>query len=313
MYSILRDRMFIAPIVIILSGGAQAASDDHEWAGILSASFGYDDNLTLEDDTSATASELKDNYLEVLGSARRYVSGVRNDGLRISGTLFRRQYLSESDFDFFQLGGGVGYDKTFPDWKARFDAGFDNITYGGEDYQQVTKFGAEVRRRMTKKTELRLRFQANFFDAGVNYSNLDGTRQFVRAETRIKQAKNRYRLSYTYQTNDRDGSRTATTFSSASPNRHILRANARVPINSKLRGEFDVRYRISRYQEPNVLADSTTITREDDRLRTRLGVEYKQSNKTKLFGRYDYYNNDSNTDSRSYKRSLISVGINYSI
>ncbi len=309
MYRIFRDRMLIAPIVIFLSGSAQAASDDHEWAGILSASFGYDDNLTLEDDTSAVASELKDNYLEVLGSAGRYVSGVRNDGLRISGTLFSRQYQNEVDFGFSQIGGGVGYDKIFSDWKARFEAGYDHITYGGETYQQVTKFGAEARRRMTEKAELRLRLQANFIDAGTNYSNLDGTRQYVRAETRIKQGKNRYRLSYTYQTNDREDS-TTPTFSSDSPNRHILRANARIRLSSKWKGEIEARYRMSRYQNPE---ESSGLTREDDRLRARLGVEYKYADKTKLFGRYDYYDNDSNIGLQSYTRSLISVGVKYSI
>lgn len=313
MSSINRDRILIATIVIFLSGSVQAASDDHEWVGLLSASFGYDDNLTLEDDTSAVASELDDIYLEVLGSTSRYVSGTRNDGLRIYGTIFSRQYQSEVDFGFSQIGGGVGYDKTFSDWKARFDAGYDHITYGGETYEQVTKFGAEVRRKMTDKADLRLRFQANFIDAGANYTDLDGTRQYVRAETRIKQGKNRYRLSYTYQTNDRNDSRTATTFSSDSPNRHILRANARIPFNSKWRGEFEVRYRMSHYEDPNVLSDGTTITREDDRLRTRLGVEYKQTSKTKLFGRYDYYDNESNIDSQSYTRNLISVGVKYSI
>lgn len=313
MLRIFHGRLSIVPIVIFLSGSVQAASDGHEWAGILSASFGYDDNLTQEDNTSAVASDLNDNYIEILGNAERYVSGARNDGIRLSGTFFSREYQSEGAFDFSQLSAGVGYDKIFSDWKARFDAGYDNATYGGETYQQVTKLRAEVRRRMTKKAELRLRFQANFIDADANFSNLDGTRQYLRAETRIKQDKNRYRLSYTYQTNDRDGSKTATTFSSASPNRHIFRANARIPLNKKWRGEFDVRYRTSRYQESNELADSSTITREDDRLRTRFGVEYKQTKKTKVFGRYDHYDNNSNTDSRSYKRSLISVGLKYSI
>jgi len=313
MFRIFRGRLSIAPLVIVLSGGVQAASDDQEWSGILSASVGYDDNLTLEDDTSAVASELDDNYIELLGSAGRYVSGVRNDGLRISGIFFKRQYLNESDFDFSLLGVGVGYDKTLSGWKARFDAGYDDMTYGGNTYQQVTKLGVEGRRRLTEKTELRLRYETNFIDAGTNYSNLDGTRQYVRAETRIKQDKNRYRLSYTYETNDRDDSISGTSFSSDSPNRHILRANARIPLSSKWRGEIDTRYRISRYQDPEVVSGVTTTTREDDRFRVRLGIEYKQASKTKLFGQYDYYDNDSNIDSQSYERNLISVGIKYTI
>ena len=316
MYRVFNDRSAITLITVSLCASAQctsaqAASDDHKWAGILSASIGYDDNLTQEDNTSAVASGLDDNYLEVLGSASRYLSGARNDGLRISGTLFTRQYESEGDFDFSQLGVGVGYDKTFSNWKARFDAGYDYITYSGETYQRVTKLGAEGRRRLTKKTELRLRYEHQFIDAGANYSNLDGTRQYVRAETRIKQGKTRYRLSYTYQTNDRDDSRSGTSFSSDSPNRHILRANARIRFNSNWKGEIEARYRMSRYQDPEVESGVTTITREDDRFRARLGVEYKYADKTKLFGQYDHYDNDSNIDSRDYERDLFSVGVKH--
>ena len=115
MYKIFRDRLLVALTIAFLSGGAQAATDDHEWVGVLSAAIGYDDNITLEDDTSAGASELSDNYLEILGSAGRYVSGVRNDGLRVNGLLFSRDYFSESDFDFTQFSVGIGYDKTIPD------------------------------------------------------------------------------------------------------------------------------------------------------------------------------------------------------
>jgi len=308
MRSLFRDRIAVTLMAILWCGSAQAAPDGHEWAGILSASIGHDDNLTLEDDSSATASEQDDEYLQILGAASRYLTGVRNDGLRVNGTLFTRQYDSESDFSFSLLGVGVGYDKTFSDWKTRFDAGYDYIEFGSETYQKVTKLGVEGRRRMTSNTELRLRYEANFIDAGEDFSNLDGTRQYVRAETRIKHGSNRYRLSYTFQTNDRDDRRTATTFSSASPNRHILRANARIPFNSKWSGEIDARYRMSRYRDKNLFSDGSTETREDDRLRTRLGINYKLTDKTKLFGRYDYYDNDSNIDARSYERNLYSVG-----
>ena len=311
MYRVFNDRCAITLITVSLCASAQAASDDHDWAGILSASIGYDDNLRQEDNTSAVASGLDDNYLEVLGSASRYVSGVRNDGLRISGTLFSRQYATENDFDFSQLGVGVGYDKTFSDWKSRFDAGYDYVTYSGETYQRITKLRAEGRRRLSKKTELRLRYEHQFIDAGANYSNLDGTRQYVRAETRIKQGKTRYRLSYTYQTNDREDSRSGTSFSSDSPNRHILRANARIPFNSNWKGEIEARYRMSRYQDPEVESGVTTITREDDRFRARLGVEYKQTDQTKLFVRYEYYDNDSNIDSQIYTRNLYSFGLKH--
>jgi len=308
MYKLFQNRVAVALMATFWGVSAQAAPSGHEWTGILSASIGNDDNLTLDDDTSAVPSEVDDDYLELLASASRYISGVRNDGFRVNGTLFTRNYDSVSAFDFTLLGAGIGYDKTFSNWKTRFDAGYDYITFGSETYQEVAKLGIEGRRRLSKKTELRLRYEANFIDAGKDFTNLDGTRQYVRAETRIKQGKNRYRLSYTYETNARDDRRTATTFSSASPNRHIIRANARIPFAGKWQAEIDARYRVSKYRDRNVFSDSSTQTRKDDRFRSRLGLEYNLTKETKLFGRYDYLDNDSNIDSRSYDRDLISIG-----
>ena len=228
MYRVYRGRSVITLIAAFMCFGAKAATDDHEWSGVISAAAGHDDNLTQEDNTSAVASGLDDNYIEVLGGASRYLSGVKNNGFRVTGTLFSRNYISKNDYDYTVLGVWVGKDKTLAKWKARFDAGYDYSTYGGNTYQRVTKLRAEGRHELSKKTELRLRYEANFIDASGTYSNLNGTRQYLRAETRFKQGKNRYRLSYTYETNDRDDSRSGTSFSSDSPNRHIFRAKAKI-------------------------------------------------------------------------------------
>lgn len=296
-------------LTVLCCGSVQAANDGQEWTGILSASIGYDDNLTLGDN-EAIASQLDDTYLELLGSASRYLTGVRDDGLRVTGTAFTRQYESENDYGFTLLGIGIGYDKKFTDWKARFEAGYDYIEYGGDTYEKITKLGVEGRHGLSANTELRLRYEANFIDApNALYQNLDGTSHMLRAETRIKQGSNRYRLSYTFETNDRDDLRTATTFSSSSPNRHILRANARIPFAGKWEAELDARYRNSRYRDSNLFSGGSTKRRDDDRFRARLGLEYKLGDKTRLFGRYDYYDNNSNINTYSYTRNLVSFGV----
>jgi predicted porin len=60
-----------------------------------------------------------------------------------------------------------------------------------------------------------------------------------------------------------------------------------------------------------VLSGGQTITREDDRTRARLGLEYKSGDNTKLFARYDYYDNDSNIDEQIYERNLYSIGLKH--
>jgi len=293
----------------MLSGNVMASG----WTGLVSANVGHDDNVTLgDDDSDVVGSDLKDNFLDVLGVAGRYLTGDKDDGIRFTGTLYNREYDTDDDFNFFLISGGLAYHKKLGDWHGRFGAKYDYLEFGGDPYESIITLSAEGRHKLSKDTEIRIRYRYSDIDAeSSQFNNIDGDRHRINAEYRLKHAGNRYRFIYTYETNDRNDSvRTPTTFSSSSPVRHTIRANAKIPLNTKWGTEFDVRYRDSRYKDENVIA-SVEERRNDDRLKVKAELNYKIDRKTDVFVDYTYTDNDSNINSFDYDRNEVSVGVNY--
>lgn len=282
-----------------------------DWSGILSATAGNDDNVTLGTDSNILSSNEKDKFLDVLATAGRYLTGNKKDGIRFSSTLYNREYDTEDNFNFFLIGGGLAYHKKMGDWYGRFGAKYNYLEFGGDPYETVLSLTAEARRKLTKKSEIRLRYRySDINPESRRFNNLEGDRHQLRIEGRLKHAGNRYRLSYEFQTNDREDRSTATTFSSSSPVRHTLRANAKFPINSKWATAFDMRYRESRYKDDNV-ASGVSLRRNDDRFRAKAELNYKLNKKTDVFVDYTYTDNDSNFSNFDYQRNVVSLGVNY--
>ena len=297
----------VLAVTTVLSSAAVAS----EWRGIVSANIGNDDNVTLADDSNVVASDLKDNFVDILGVAGRYLTGNKDDGIRFTGVLYNREYDTDDNFNFLLVSGGLAYHKKLGDWHGRFGAKYDYLEFGGDPYETVFTVSAEGRHKFTKKTELRLRYRYSDIDAeSRQFNNLEGDRHQARAEYHLKHGGNRYRLSYTFETNDRNDRSSATTFSSSSPVRHTLRANAKVPLSGKWGTEFDVRYRDSRYKDDNV-SNGVSTRRNDDRFKAKAELNYQINRKTDVFVDYTHTDNESNIDSFDYDRNEVSVGVNY--
>ena len=71
-----------------------------------------------------------------------------------------------------------------------------------------------------------------------------------------------------------------------------------------------MRWRDSRYKDDNVTAASS-VRRNDDRFKLKLGLNYELNRNVELYGEYGYTDNDSNIDTNEYERNTISLGVNY--
>lgn len=295
--------------VALLSGTAAAANND--WSGVLSASIGNDDNVTLADDSNIVSTDEGDNFLDVLATAGSYLTGNRDDGIRVSGTFYNRDYDTQNDFNFTLANAGIAYHKKLGDWHSRLGAKYSYIEFGNDPYETVYDLLAEGRRKLSKNTELRIRYRYSDINAeSSQFNNLDGDRHQLRVEGRLKSGQNRYRLAYRFETNDRDDSQTATTFTSSSPVRHTLRANARIPLVGKWGSELDLRWRNSRYKDDNV-APGSSVRRDEDRLTAKAGLNYELNKKVELYVDYTYTDNDANINTFDYERNVVSMGLNY--
>ncbi len=303
----LKIGLLILTTAMLVNGAAFAG----DWSGILSATVGNDDNVTLGTDSNILSSNEKDNFLDVLATAGRYLKGNKEDGIRFSSTLYNREYDTEDSFNFFLIGGGLAYHKKMGDWYGRFGAKYNYLEFGGDPYETVLSLTAEGRRKLNKNMELRLRYRYSDISAeSRRFNNLEGDRHQARVEMRFKQGTNRYRLSYELQTNDRADRSTATSFTSSSPVRHTFRANAKIPLNAKWGTEFDLRYRDSRYKDDN-LALGVSTRRDDERFRAKAELNYQLNKKADIYMDYTYTDNDSNVDVFDYQRNVVSVGVNY--
>ena len=297
--------------VLAVTTALSSAAVASEWRGIVSAKIGHDDNVTLADDSNVVASDLKDNFIDILGVAGRYLTGDKDNGIRFTGVLYNREYDTDDEFNFLLVSGGLAYHKKLGDWHGRFGAKYDYLEFGGDPYETVFTVSAEGRHKFTKNTELRLRYRYSDIDAeSRQFNNLEGDRHQARAEYHLKHGGNRYRLSYTFETNDRTDRSSATTFSSSSPVRHTLRANAQIPLGGKWGTEFDLRYRDSRYKDDNV-SNGVSTRRNDDRVKAKAELNYQISRKTDVFIDYTHTDNESNISSFDYDRNEVSVGVNY--
>lgn len=295
-------------VVTLLMVNPVSAGD---WSGVVSGSIGHDDNVTLGDDSNILASNQKDYFFDFLGTTGKYLTGNKDDGVRLTGTLFNREYDTEDDFNFLLVSGGLAYHKKLGRWHGRFGAKYGYLEFGGDPYETVLTLTGEGRHKFNRQTEFRIRYRYSDINSeSRQFNNLDGDRHQLRFQGRFKQGKNRYRLSYTFETNDRNDRSSGTSFSSSSPVRHTLRANAKFPLTSKWGLEFDARYRDSRYKDDNVSGGVST-RRSDDRFRAKAELSYKINRKTDVYVNYIRTENDSNISQFDYDRNESSVGVNY--
>ena len=304
-----KPKLSIGVLMVSALLSSQAMAGD--WSGIVSGSVGHDDNVTLGDDSNILASDQKDYFVDILATAGKYLTGNKDNGVRLTGTLYNREYDTDDSFNFLLVNGGLAYHKKFGSWHGRFGAKYAYLEFGGDPYESILTLNAEGRHKFSKKTELRIRYRySNINSESTQFNNLDGDRHQIRFQGRFKQGRNRYRLSYTFETNDRDDRETATTFTSSSSVRHTIRANAKIPLNAKWGTEFDVRYRDSRYKDDNVSGGVST-RRNDDRFRAKAELNYQINRKTDVFVNYTHTNNNSNISRFDYARNEATVGVNY--
>lgn len=304
-------RIGISVLGALWCGSAIAAGTSSDWSGLASVSVGNDDNVTLADDSNIVASNEDDYFLDVLATAGRYLTGNRDDGIRFDGTFYNREYDTEDNFNFNLFELGLAYHKKIGDWHGRFGAKYGYLEFGGDPYQSIYDLTAEGRRKLNKNTELRIRYRYSDINAeSSQFNNTDGDRHRLRVEGRFKSGQNRYLLSYRFETNDRDDIETATTYTSSSPVRHTIRANAKIPLVGKWGSELDLRWRDGRYKDDNV-APGSSVRRKDDRLKVKAGLNYELKKKLELFADYTYTDNDSNINKYEYTRNVVSFGVNY--
>lgn len=277
--------------------------------GVIGLSLGTDDNVVDPDATTNT--DEGDEFVELF-AAGSYLIGAPNNGWRLDASAYLLNYSQVDDFDISALRLGAARVIRLGHWRTEAAVSADRSTLGGVDYLGANTLELKGQRAMGKEGRLRLRYRFDSItalDSGFDY--LQGQRHRTEVEGSRDFGKMTLRLAYEYEVNDLDNLDNGTTFSNYSPERHSVTLRSDLNMSPQWRLAGRLGYRASDYDEPNLLADGTSVSRSDEQLRFSLRAEGKLRGEWRLYAEYDHTENESNIDIFDYDRNILSGGVTW--
>ncbi|MEF8794755.1 tetratricopeptide repeat protein [Thiohalorhabdus sp.] len=262
---------------------------------LLSASLGYNDNVTLSPDDTAASTDTDDVFLEYLAAGTFQATGNPSNGLQLKASLLGLDYTDVDRFDQTYLRAGPEWDRRLGRWDTDLAAYTDFIYLDGSLFESILTGEAEGRRELGPNTTLRLRYRFSHIEGDPPYDYLTGSRHRTSVEGRYR-ARVDIRLGYKLEYNDREDRSTAATFTSVSPTRHEVFLEAAYPAGA-WEAQAKAEYRRSRYHDANANDAGLDRVREDDRIRLEASLTRKLPWDLRAFAEYQHTVNDSNIDS----------------
>ena len=295
-----------------------------QWAGVLSSSLTYDSNVTLLNEDPVDGTSNSDTAAGVSVSAGRWLKGTMNGGVRMTLGANMRKFSTLSQYDDSQLSARVlRYDR-LGDWNMRLGGSWDEIYFNGSDYQRIVSADVRGLNALSENNQLRLRYKLSRIQATDSvYDYLDGWRQQFRVGLQQRSESVKTRYYYQLELNNREDSirfsPTDRPFTSYSPTRHTLRATGWWTLPSQWRARLDARFRYSDYSDANLRGIAPTIQKEhrkDNQVRLSARISRKFDRRWEVYAQYIGTTNDSTIDSvaesKSYDKSLVKAGVNWS-
>jgi hypothetical protein len=187
---------------------------------------------------------------------------------------------------------------------------FDTAYFGGNRLEQDASVDVQARRRLDAGGDLRGRYQLGHVVGGGGFKYLDGWLQRLSADAGFASAPALLRIGYQLELNTRRDLQQGSEFFSASPTRHSLFATAAVRNVAGWQADARGEYRVSRYNDPNLINGGTLeVTRKDDRYGFALRANRRLTAPWRVFIDYSYYRNQSNLDTYDYSRNQFMAGI----
>ncbi len=287
------------------------AARPSRWSGFVTLGGGYDSNVTLRSDSETiVTSEQTDYFGEFFAYGQARISGNRNRGISLEGSLYLLNYeqLNAYNTSSLRLGGSLA--RRLNHWRVSGSLHYVHTLLDQDGYTRSAALGLRARRRLDRDLHLRLRYEIAYIeDLDTRIAYLQGWRHKSNASAVWRlDDKKRLILSYQLELNDRedlDGTR----FVSYSPTRHTLRVRGRYKFSPRYTAALDLRYRYSRYNDPTELASGGTETREENRTRATLSFSHNLRHGMVVSAEYRYTANASNFRRYDYHREEIMLNL----
>lgn len=288
-----------------------SAKKRYDWFGLVSLDIGYDDNVTLLPDTLLIGSSQQDDlFVDAFAYANRQLSGNEKQGLSFDTSLFFQKYQQVTRYDLGVLNAGLSYQSDFAEaWRSDSGAHFDLSFLDGSAFLATTSLSTSARRTNSVHHYAKLSYElAHVHSVDPVYNYLTGWRHRFEIRPYWRWLNSRLDLSYRLEWNDRRDRRD-TLFTSYSAVRQRLRFKGRMDIGDHLGLTGDIRYRYSRYRDPDEISAGVFKRREESRYKASLILSRRFSNGKELSAEYDYTRNKSNISRYTYTGNVYMINL----
>lgn len=264
------------------------------WMRTISVRGGYDDNVSLQDETGLAAGISADSpFAELFGTLRGPYTG--RSGFRVDGGFYLLNYSDAEEFSQSAVHLGGLYDWRSDDWGLQVGAHVGTTTLGGDGFDRSSRLSARFTRNLTPASSVSVRLRYDDITAiNTLYSGVEGTRQRFDIRYRWYLDGRSFNITYGNESNDRLDP-------SVSPDRNKLRFDYRFTPEIGWGFEIGGQVRASEYSDGSLL-------RDEDLVNLNLGLTRNLSSGWQLFARYAFSQNESSDPEFDYTRSQVSFG-----
>lgn len=304
----LRDRAQVAMGRLDTEPAATAAT-----AYVLAAA-GRDTNPALVDDGVQPAGENESSSLELFGAFDYPLAAPSAAVTILRGGAYARTYARDNGLDQHGVFAGVSREHAAGPRRRSFFVDAASSYLDGERFANTFSAGGQTS-PARRGSGLTLRGQLGRIATAEPYGYLDGWRLRGDAELGGRAGPARLYAGYQFEFNEREDMVSGDEFFSHSPLRHRLALSLDHPVAARWWLQWSLRYRHSRYRDPNRFTDSGGTLREERRVEdlAQAGVQARRriSAVFSALLEYQYSRNTSAMDVFDYDRHLALIGVEW--
>jgi tetratricopeptide (TPR) repeat protein len=293
-------------------GRLEGGAPDPVSAGYLLVGAGYDTNPALLDESLQPAGGGESANTELFGALSLPLAGTARAHTALRLGAYLKDYGEDLGLD--QRGAFAGLWRELDDGARRLSLGLDASTseFDGERFLDVVTLLAQ--RAPSSGTGWRLGAQVSDIRAPGAYTNLDGWRARLSAARAWRARGALALLGYELELNERADRTDGNEFFSSSPRRHRFDAALEHPWGTRGSLRWTLRYRDSRYADPDVFLDGAVpreVRREEQLAQAGVQLRRRLGRETFALVEIQYGRNASTREPYDYDRGTGLLGLEW--
>lgn len=285
------------------------------YAGLLGLKFGEDSNAaSLADDLINDNAFAEDRFSELLAYGQGYINGEKNNGLKLYGLGFFRQYNEFDQLNSRVLGVGVSREATIAN--GTFDLGL-RVTQTSVDGNHLSSQlqGSIGVGRSISEHRFTLSYLPSRYFADAAYSHIEGAQHRLQGEWQKRFAQVNLKARYRYEINDRDDLNRNGSIVNYSPTRNTVELQVAWDVYEDLQLTLGWAEISSQYEGKNrqrdIMGDIKEQQRNNEQRKINIAMQYKFSKQIRVGGEYHYIDSDDTYELYAYQKHTLSAGVSY--